>query len=455
MSVYINRTLNMKHIKAIGFDMDYTLVRYHSDAFEALTHSVVKNKLIQDYGYPDECAKFKFDFHRAIRGLVLDKETGNILKVSTYGKIKQSYHGLSELDYKAQQKCYQGLTVDLNDDRYRCIDTSFSIAHAVLFAQMIDLKEKKPELKIKSFYEVERDIMDAVDLAHRDNSLKSEVRKNPAKYIISDKDSVATLERLKLYGKKLWVITNSDFDYTKALLDYAINPHLKKYTNWQELFDLTVTSATKPRFFTDKNNFLKIHPESGLMSNTDGKLTHGIYQGGNAIKIQKDFGILGDEILYLGDHIYGDILKLKKTCNWRTALVIEELVHEVDAYNKARKINDEIYNLMQTKIKFEKEVDILYAKEIEESKKPSKTELQKKFKEVEKIDQKLAALLKKHNSFYNSHWGEVMRAGVEPSYFAGQIEKYACIYMSKIADLNQYTPRTYFRPKKRTLAHEH
>ena len=34
MSVYVNRTLNMKKIKAIGFDMDYTLVRYKTEAFE-------------------------------------------------------------------------------------------------------------------------------------------------------------------------------------------------------------------------------------------------------------------------------------------------------------------------------------------------------------------------------------------------------------------------------------
>ena len=37
MSIFVNRMLNMKHIKVIGFDMDHTLVRYHSDRFEELT----------------------------------------------------------------------------------------------------------------------------------------------------------------------------------------------------------------------------------------------------------------------------------------------------------------------------------------------------------------------------------------------------------------------------------
>ena len=32
MSIYVNRTLDLKKIKAIGFDMDYTLVRYQTEA---------------------------------------------------------------------------------------------------------------------------------------------------------------------------------------------------------------------------------------------------------------------------------------------------------------------------------------------------------------------------------------------------------------------------------------
>jgi len=47
-----------------------------------------------------------------------------------------------------------------------------------------------------------------------------------------------------------------------------------------------------------------------------------------------------------------------------------------------------------------------------------------------------------------------MRAGVEPSRLAGQIEKYACIYMAKISDFADCSPRTYFRPKKKMLPHE-
>ena len=35
------------------------------------------------------------------------------------------------------------------------------------------------------------------------------------------------------------------------------------------------------------------------------------------------------EVLYVGDHIYGDILKSKKELRWRTCLIIPELEHEL------------------------------------------------------------------------------------------------------------------------------
>jgi FMN phosphatase YigB (HAD superfamily) len=59
MGIFINRTLNLKKIKAIGFDMDYTIVRYNSEAFEEFTHQETLKKLVSDKGYPAEILKLK------------------------------------------------------------------------------------------------------------------------------------------------------------------------------------------------------------------------------------------------------------------------------------------------------------------------------------------------------------------------------------------------------------
>ena len=233
-----------------------------------------------------------------------------------------------------------------------------------------------------------------------------------------------------------------------------MTPFLKDHKHWSELFNLVITSAMKPKFFTDKLPLLQVDPKTGLMKNHHGPILDGIYQGGNAGTLQKNSALSGEQILYLGDHIYGDVLSIKKTCNWRTALVIEELINECEALDKTAKITDEINLLMAEKIQFEQKLDALFDKEIEKGKKPDKEKVQEHFAKIEKVDKKIGKLIRSHTSFFNPYWGETMRAGVEPSRLAGQIEKYACIYMAKISDFMDYSPRNYFRPKKKTLPHE-
>lgn len=455
MGIYVNRTLNMKQINAIGFDMDYTLVRYDSEAFEEMTYQEMLKKLVENKNYPKQVAELKFQFNRAIRGLVIDKPHGNILKLSTYSRVKAAYHGMKEMDFKTQQKIYQGLVIDLNDtDRYAIVDTTFSIAYCVLYMQLVEMKDNDPELALPDYKTLEEDVLVALDVSHRDGSLKSQVKKNLKKFIVQDPDIVATLERFKIHGKKLWVITNSDFEYSKLLLDYSINPFLKNHKSWTELFNLVITSAMKPRFFTDKMPLLKIDPSNGLMKNHHGLIEDGIYQGGHAQVIQKNSGFSGEQILYLGDHIYGDVLQIKKTCNWRTALVIDELISEIEGLNKSSEISAQINLLMNEKVQLEKKLDALFDKEIEKGKKPTKEKVQDHFQKIEKVDKKIGKLIRAHSQYFNPYWGETMRAGVEPSRLAGQIEKYACIYMSKISDFIDYSPRNYYRPKKKFLPHE-
>jgi HAD superfamily 5'-nucleotidase-like hydrolase len=445
----------MKQIEAIGFDMDYTLVRYDSEAFETMTYHEIKKKLIAVKNYPSSIQNLKFDIHLAIRGLVIDKPHGNILKLSTYSKVKQAFHGTTEMDFRSQQKTYQGLTIDLNDaDRYAIVDTTFSISYCVLFMQIVSLKDQNPKASFPDYKTIADDILEALDLSHRDGTLKRQVKQNVKKFIVQDAKAVEALENFKKHGKKLWVITNSDFEYSKLLLDYTITPFLKHHQHWSELFNLVITFSAKPKFFTDKAPLLQIDPKTGLMKNHHGKIEDGIYQGGNAATLQKSSGLSGEQILYLGDHIYGDVLKIKKTCNWRTALVLDELIPEMEALKNGAPLMAEINTLMNQKVELEHEIDISFDREIEKGKKPSKEKVSGLLSKIDIIDKKVGKLIRQHAKDFNPYWGETMRAGQEPSRLAGQIEKYACIYMAKIADFIDYSPRIYFRPKKKLLPHD-
>lgn len=52
--IFCNRSLNMKNIVAVGFDMDYTLAQYKAETFESLAYEGTIKKLVDDLGYPRE-----------------------------------------------------------------------------------------------------------------------------------------------------------------------------------------------------------------------------------------------------------------------------------------------------------------------------------------------------------------------------------------------------------------
>lgn len=451
--VYVNRILNMKKIKLIGLDMDHTLIRYYSERFESLVYEIVKDQLVKEKNYPEQIKKLNFNFYEAIRGLVIDSKNGNILKLSRYSAIRQSYHGINLIDYSEQQKIYRSIYVDLSDPNYMVIDTAFSIAFCVLYGQLVYLKDTLcPE--IPSYQTIAQDVQFCVDKIHSDGTLKTIISKNLPNYVIKEPAVVEGLKHLIHHGKKIFILTNSDYSYVKLLLEYAINPFLDEGESWIELFEFVITLADKPRFFYDNLRFLGVDPLTGTMRNPSGPITPGIYQGGNAKKFTEDLQVRGDEILYIGDHIYGDILRLKKHCNWRTALVVEELGDEIAAQARAIPIERKISDTMEIKKRLEKQYVDLNTKSIDEHSSQYNGEIQELQIQINQIDSELTLLLKKQKTYFNPKWERIFRAGAEESYFAYQVDRFACIYMEKLSDLLEYSPMTYFRANRRLLAHD-
>lgn len=451
-NVFVNRILNMKKVRYIGLDMDHTLVRYHTKAFESEVYKLATERLVEQKQYPEQVKRLQFNFNDAIRGLVIDSKHGNILKLSRFNAIRQSKHGTSVIKYSEQKQLYRSRYVDLKDPNYMAIDTSFSIAFCVLYGQLVDLYDQDPNA-CPNYETMAQDLLHTVDEIHSDPQFKQRIGENVDKYIITDPALVANMERYLRYGKKFFIITNSNYQYTDRLLEFAITPFLSDKQRWQDLFEFVVTLTNKPRFFYDDLPFLAVNPVNGSMSNTFGSLQPGIYQGGNAAQLTQALNCKDDEILYIGDHIYGDILRLKKACNWHTALVVEELGEEISAQKKALPLEKEISRMMSLKKELEHILITQHAQHIEkqvpQDLAPNSTQ-----EKLTEIDEKIASYLREQQLFFNSNWGRIFRAGAEESYFAYQVERYACIYMEKLSDLLEYSPLTYFRPYHRALPHD-
>lgn len=452
-NVFVNRLLNMRKIRFLGLDMDHTLIRYHTKAFEKLVYEGAQRKLVEEKGYPKCIQSLKFDFDRAIRGLVIDRQRGNILKLSRHGAIRNSFHGTKPIGFQEQKTMYRSHYVDLRDDDYFVVDTSFSIAFCCLYGQVVDVKDQQPD-DVVGYSQIAQDISDAVDELHRDGGIKPIVADNLEQYIIREPEVIQGLQRFKVHGKKIFILTNSDFHYTKVLLDYAVNPYLSAGETWETFFEFVITLAKKPSFFYDQQPYLQIDVKTSELSPLEAGLRPGIYQGGSAKKLASDLKLEGDDILYIGDHIYGDLIRLKKDCNWRTALVIDELEQEIQGLIQSQSLTDNIRQMMDEKAPIEQQLVDLNTLSIEEKSHQYDDEIQTLYKQVAEIDEKISACIEKQQSYFNACWGPVFRSGAEESYFAQQVNRFACIYMSKLADLLSQSPRNYYRAHWRPMAHE-
>ena len=61
-------------------------------------------------------------------------------------------------------------------------------------------------------------------------------------------------------------------------------------------------------------------------------------------------GAKGRDVLYCGDHIYGDILKSKKIRGWRTFLVVPELTHELYVWSARRDLHQRLQASIQASL---------------------------------------------------------------------------------------------------------
>ncbi len=454
MKLYVNRTLNLKKIKYIGLDMDHTLIKYDSEKFEELAYEQMKKKLVQKYHYPEEVLKLKFEYKRAIRGLVIDKNRGNLLKVSRYGAVREGYHGLQKIDYKKMKTQFGTLFIDLNNSDFDTIDTTFSISHACLFSQLVELKETQFKEEIPEFSQIASHLQDVLDLSHRDGSIKTIVKDNLDKYVFKREELMRHILKYIKHGKEFFLVTNSDFEYTNTLLSYAIDEYLPDGQRWNDIFKWVITLSNKPRFFYDQLPILEVNSKTGMMKNHTGELKPGIYQGGSSTHLSNHWNVTGDQILYVGDHIYGDILRLKKDCEWRTALIVEELEYEVEQNKLGLNVSKKIQALMKEKIQIEEELNLFIAEAIEKNNAIDE-EKKRGFKsKIELIDKQILPLLNEQRNLHNPYWGEIMRVGIEESQFANQVERFADIYMTDLKDLMVQSPRTYLRSVRRQLPHD-
>ncbi len=462
--IFVNRATLLDEIEAIGFDMDYTLCPYKPE-LEILATELAIGHLVRR-GYPEALREIRFDPAFCIRGLVIDTARGNVVKMDAHRHVTRAWHGMRALTDEERRALYHADPPRLSAERWAMTDTLFSTPESFLYCVLVDMIERDTGKPMDS-PETRRlyaDIRYCIDLVHRDDSLKSAVRADLPRYIDLDPELPFALHRLRSAGKRLFILTNSDMSYTEAVMSYLLDGKLPDYKNWQDYFHLVWVTARKPSFFESLAEPFKISEK--------------VFDQGSRPWLEKALGASGDRILYVGDHIYGDVLKSKSTTGWRTALIVPELEAELASLAAETPAIAERSELEDWRFDLETalasaEMSLRAARRAErrgddDAPEPAQksgnggnvyrdtlralvTDLRA---QLEHNASRVAALTAQIEQHHNPRWGQLLKERHKHSLFGAQMASYACLYTSRVSNFAAYSPHHAFEPPRDLLPHE-
>ncbi len=444
--IFTNRNLRMESIEAIGFDMDHTVAVYKTERFNRLTFDMAIAALIRDKNYSQRITEVTWESAGAIRGPCVDKKLGNLLKIDGYGHISRARHGLKFLDKAEKKRQYPRGRIRIGKDRYRIFDTLFDMPEGILYAGLVEMKDRVDGLLPMSYRTLYNDIRAAVDTLHADGSLKACITADLGDYFEKDPNLVPTLEKFRRAGKKLFLLTNSEAEYTAAVMDFLVGG---KPGSWERLFDLVICFACKPGYFVAQGDGQPV-PQGGLplMPNRKGNC----YVGGDSFFLERVIGSTADNILYFGDHTYGDILRSKKSVGWRTAMIVPEVEEEVAAMVPLRAEWQQMGAIEELLEDLVMEKDFLLSgTEADGKAKVRLAELDKLIGEA--LGQR-ARLQRNLRSVFNPHWESLFREGRAASRLGRQITDFACVYTGRVSNFLNYPADKFFARPVEILPHE-
>ncbi len=462
--VYTNRNLDMAQVDWLGFDMDYTLAIYNQAAMDELSVELTVENLIEQ-GYPEYLRDNRYDFRFPIRGLLIDRQLGHVLKMNRFNGIHKGYHGYRRLTKEELNAEYWDKKVKPNSNRFHWIDTLFGLSEVTAYVSILESLEAEGEQV--DFGRLFQDIREAIDLAHARGDVHRRVLKNLPAYVDRDPHLAPALHKLRSSGKKLFLLTNSPIGYTEGMMKYLLDDAIPGYRSWRHYFDVVVVSARKPSFFDGDQEFREVAAD-GTLAEEPQRLERGkAYSGGNLKAFERLTGVKSSTVLYVGDHIYGDILRSKKESVWRTAMIIQELDAELAAHHSCGPALAEKLSLHQRReiLEDERRFSQMHYKELTkkngdisaaEARRLAdlKRDLERLKADLKTIDLQTDTLERTIDEAFHPYWGSLLKEHGEMSSFGAQVGRYGDIYMRRVSCLRHYAPTQFFRSPHDFMPHE-
>jgi HAD superfamily 5'-nucleotidase-like hydrolase len=378
--------------------------------------------------------------------------------------VYKGYHGTRRLSREQLVELYHHRRIRPHTPRYHWIDTLFSLSEVTSYAAIVDALERRGE-RI-DYGRLFSDVRAAIDEAHADGTVYSIVTADLPRFVDRDPDLARALHKLRSAGKRLFLLTNSPWSYTDRMMSYLLGNAMPEYPSWQHYFDVAICAAAKPLWFREGRPLME--RDGDVLRNVHAPLERGrLYEGGNLREFERLTGLQGSSVLYVGDHIYGDILRSKKESSWRTAMIIQELDAEIVAHEACVDDIARQRQLEETRDRLEDELRFYQARFKDLSRGNSdadvsaqaerlrvKRALERVRGELRSIEQEYEILDERIDKRFHPYWGSLLKEHTEMSMFGLQVDMYADIYTRRVSCLQHYSPQQFFRSPHDLMPHE-
>ncbi|XP_061750240.1 5'-nucleotidase domain-containing protein 3 [Nerophis ophidion] len=443
-TIFANNEMSLRDIEIYGFDYDYTLA-FYSSHLHTLIFNIARDILITKHRYPEGLRNYEYIPNFAVRGLHYDVQKALLMKIDAFHYIQQGtvYRGLHPVPHEEVIAMYEGCHVPLEimSDFYGKSSHGHSMKQ---FMDIFSLPEMTLLSCVNDFFmkhnidyepvHLYKDVKEAIRDVHVKGIMYRAVEADIGKYICYGEQSHAVLKKLSMHGKKMFLITNSPFDFVDRGMNYIVG------RDWRDLFDVVIVQADKPSFFNDRRKpFRRVTDKGALLWDRIHKLEKGqIYKQGNLYEFLRLTEWSGSKVLYFGDHIYSDLADLTLRHGWRTGAIIPELRKEIKIINTEQYAH--MISWMQALTGLIEQMQVHRDDDAQAV--------------VEEWIREREAMRPHTKDMFNPQFGSLFRTYHNPTYFSRRLSRFADIYMASISCLLNYDFQHTFFPRRTPLQHE-
>jgi hypothetical protein len=247
---------------------------------------------------------------------------------------------------------------------------------------------------------------------------------------------------------------------------------------WLDYFDLVICGARKPGFLLDPYlPIFRVRTEDDTLQNieigTDAlaakALAEGkVFQGGNWMQLHRMLKLsTGSALMYVGDHMYSDILRSKRTLGWRTVLIMPELRQEVRLLVRSEEERRTLEQMRIARARADLGIRQIHLRRLElfanaAAASPADgdpfpqldAEEDRLHDELNRLKQEISATVEARHLTFHPIWGQIFKAGHQNSRWAQQVQDYACLYTSRATNLYLATGSARFSTRADLMPHD-